>query len=140
MSLDPESPSPSTSRDWFFPSPSFIHQNRTPTRRFSTNPRPRRTHASEPKPTSFQSSLSPPGSIPPRDPKYVGLRRRIDFARRREKSPPKPNDRNGGVLGGDSEKCDVVSREKASTGKIFAGFGSGRLKVRWQMAFSLAVS
>ncbi|PSS34839.1 Ion channel CASTOR like [Actinidia chinensis var. chinensis] len=139
MSLDPESPSPSTSRDWFFPSPSFIHQNRTPTRRFSTNPRPRRTYASEPKPTSFQSSLSPPGSIPPRDPKYVGLRRRIDFARRREKSPPKPNDRNGGVLGGDSEKCDVVSREKASTGKIFAGFGSGRLKVRWQMAFSLAI-
>ncbi|GFY82840.1 hypothetical protein Acr_02g0010800 [Actinidia rufa] len=113
-------------------------KNRTPTRRFSTNPRPRRTYASEPKPTSFQSSLSPPGSIPPRDPKYVGLRRRIDFARRREKSPPKPNDRNGGVLGGDSEKCDVVSREKASTWKFFAGFGSGRLKVRWQMAFSLA--
>ncbi|XP_057514770.1 ion channel CASTOR-like isoform X2 [Actinidia eriantha] len=139
MSLDPESPSPSTSRDWFFPSPSFIHQNRTPTRRFSTNPRPRRTYASEPKPTSFQSSSSHPGSIPPRDPKYVGLRRRIDFARRSEKSPPKPNDRNGGVSGGDSEKCDVVSREKASTWKIFAGFGSGRLKVRWQMAFSLAI-
>ncbi|KAA8527239.1 hypothetical protein F0562_034664 [Nyssa sinensis] len=154
MSLDPDSPpplSPSTSRDWFFPSPSFIHAShlsKNPTRRFSTYPRVPKPHASDsrpPKQSTFQS-FSPSGPVPPRDPKYAGLRRRIDFARRSEKSPRQ--DESAGVSGrkpdvsGISEKHDVsdgVSVDKASAGKKFTGLAGVRLKVRWQMAFSVAI-
>ncbi|KAL7219539.1 hypothetical protein ACSBR2_012570 [Camellia fascicularis] len=130
MSLDSESPSPSTGRDWFFPSPSLIHSShhhlpRTPTRRFSTNPRARRPYDSDPKHSSFQT-LSPPT-----DPKYAGIRRRVDFARRTQRS-----DHRHAVSPSNPQKFEVTS----SPGNKFSGIGAFRLnKARWQMAFSLPI-
>uniref|UniRef100_A0A5B7BM51 Putative ion channel CASTOR-like isoform X1 n=1 Tax=Davidia involucrata TaxID=16924 RepID=A0A5B7BM51_DAVIN len=148
MSLDSESPpslSPSTSRDWFFPSPSFIHSShlsKNPTRRLFTYPRAPKPYVSDsrpPKPPTFQT-FSPSGSVLPRDPKYAGIRRRIDFSRRSEKSPGVSGSKSD--VSGSSEKRDAldgVSGEKASGGKKFTGLAGGRLKVRWQTAFSVAV-
>ncbi|CAL5336951.1 unnamed protein product [Camellia sinensis] len=130
MSLDSESPSPSpsTGRDWFFPSPSFIHSShhhlpRTPTRRFSTYPRARRPYDSDPKHSSFQT-LSPPT-----DPKYAGIRRRVDFARRTQRS-----DHRHAVSPSNPQKFEVTS----SLGNKSSGIGAFQLnKVRWRMAFLL---
>lgn len=135
MSLDsdPTSPSPSTSRDWFFPSPSpsFIHSSKTPTttrRKFSTNPRnPKPPYVPISTTTSFHSS-----SIQRRDPKYAGIRRRIDFARRIEEESPISVRKAGGI----SEKCEVAVEKR----RVFTGLAGFRLKIRWQMAFTVAVS
>ncbi|GMP55038.1 hypothetical protein CsSME_00019991 [Camellia sinensis var. sinensis] len=132
MSLDSESPSPSpsTGRDWFFPSPSFIHSShhhlpRTPTRRFSTYPRARRPYDSDPKHSSFQT-LSPPT-----DPKYAGIRRRVDFARRTQRS-----DHRHAVSPSNPQKFEVTS----SLGNKSSGIGAFQLnKVRWRMAFLLPI-
>ncbi|XP_059655357.1 ion channel CASTOR-like isoform X4 [Cornus florida] len=142
MSLDADSPSPSTSRDWFFPSPSFIHSShpsRNPTRRFSTYTRPSKPYVSDskpPRPTSFRS-FSHSSSVPHRDPQYAGIRRRIDFARRSEMSPS-TDDSGGRRPVAVSEKCEV-SEDKTAVGKKCTGLVGGRLKFRWQMAFSVAI-
>ncbi|XAR64568.1 hypothetical protein NMG60_11008300 [Bertholletia excelsa] len=146
MSLDSDSPSPSTSRDWFFPSPSFIHsshhQARTPTRRFYSNRRDGRPYASGTRPSLLPSLSAPPKN----DSKYAGIRRRVEFDRRRESSPRLDYrddgdlEKNDGVPSGSSEKRDgVVSGERASRRKTFAFLGSGRLKFRGAMSLSAAI-
>ncbi|CAK9165567.1 unnamed protein product, partial [Ilex paraguariensis] len=130
MSLDSESPS--TSRDWFFPSPSYIHSSnsdisKTPTRRFSSYPRV----SKPPKPTLFQNT-SPTISVPVRDPKYAGVRRRIELNRRNERSTRAECPAEFRMLSEVSEE-KTMSVEKRST-----GLAGGRLNVRWQMAFSVA--
>ncbi|KAK9287934.1 hypothetical protein L1049_016379 [Liquidambar formosana] len=157
MSLDSEpSPPPSTSRDWFFPSPNFIHSSshhpsKNP-RRFSTIPRTPKPYVPDsksPKPSysSFRS-VSPPNTIPTRDPKYAGIRRRVDSARRTEKlSKANVSDAVSGrgagvsdaVLGRKSDVSVKVSGERTLGGKSFVGFSGGRFKIRWQMAFSVAI-
>ncbi|GMJ01660.1 hypothetical protein like AT5G49960 [Hibiscus trionum] len=131
MSLDSESSSPSSSRDWFFPSPSFIHstshspQSPTYPRKFST--------------ISTHPRSSPPHWKPPAhgDPKYGRLRRRVDFTRRSEKTPKQEGD--GPVLAHKRDVSKAVPSEKTAAGEIgFRVFGQ-RVKIRWQMAFSLAI-
>lgn len=165
MSLDPESPSPSpsTSRDWFFPSPSSSpltlplppttnrdwffpspapsfarssHLSKTPTRRFSTYPRlPKPYSPDTNRPTTSSQSTS---SLPHQDyPKYAGIRRRIDFPRRAGRSSSSTPDDDGVVSGRNSDKCDVLEEKPSEKVTGFAGL---RLKIRWQMAFSVAVS
>ncbi|XP_052198448.1 ion channel CASTOR-like [Diospyros lotus] len=131
-------PSPASSRDWFFPSPLGIHHSRTlPNRRsFAAKPRaPRRTPSSassysySPSPSSFQP--------PPRYPRYAGTRRRFEF------DPRTADDRHGASRAASVDKCDVVSAEKREAvslpRKAHAAFGGRQLKVRWQMAFSVAI-
>ncbi|KAK3001524.1 hypothetical protein RJ639_020283 [Escallonia herrerae] len=131
--MSADAPTPSTSRDWFFPSPSFVHSSslsKAPTRRFSTYPR-------APKPASFQS-LSPSASLSRREPDYAGIRRRIDFGRRREVSPRVDDARGVSRPAVVEEKRDL-SVERALGDKTVTGSAGRRLKVRWQMAFTVAI-
>lgn len=137
MSLDSGSATvPSSSRDWYFPSPPFIHTNaKSPKyhRRFSTNPRPSQPDSQQPSPNlvtpPFRGTLAPHTSF-----KHERLRRRVDFSRRREK-PPR-NDVNVAIS---TAAADAVSKKRsdAVSGDTFIS-GHG-LKLRWKMAFSVAV-
>lgn len=125
MSLDSESPSPSSGRDWFFPSPTFVDPN---PRRFATNPRAHRP----PKPSSFQN-FSHSSS------KYGAVRRRVDFGRRTESmlasNIVRPSSKQKPDVPAKKQEISNVAGEKkcdqASTGR-FSG--------RWQMAISATVS
>ncbi|KAM7507315.1 hypothetical protein LguiA_017768 [Lonicera macranthoides] len=75
--------------------------------------------------SSFHSS-----SIDRRDPKYARIRRRIDFTRRSEEESPISVIKAGGIF----EKCEIVV-EKMS---VFTGLAGFRLKIRRQMAFTVA--
>ncbi|XP_021290294.1 ion channel CASTOR-like isoform X1 [Herrania umbratica] len=151
MSLDSES-SPSSSRDWFFPSPSFIHSTSHPSqspnypRRWTTIPRHSRPCPPDWKPskTSTFRSVSSSDSAPYGDRKYSRLRHRVDFTRRSEKSPKQEED--GAVLeqkrdvsnAGSGGKQNVLSDNTAS-GEMGIWIAGQRVKVRWQMAFSIAI-
>ncbi|KAK2997724.1 hypothetical protein RJ639_026243, partial [Escallonia herrerae] len=126
------SPPPAAGRDWFFPSPSFIHSSslsKVPTRRFSSYPRAPKPHA--PRPASFQS-------LSPREPDYAGIRRRIDSGRRWEVSPRVDDARGVSKPAVVEEKRDL-SVERALGDKTVTGSAGRRLKVRWQMAFTVAI-
>ncbi|XP_024984173.1 ion channel CASTOR-like [Cynara cardunculus var. scolymus] len=124
-----ESSPPSVSRDWFFPSPSpsFIHSSsdhlhKTPTRRFSTYPRP---------------SSSSPASSSHRDVKYAGFSRRTNFSRRYQRSPA-PEVAVSSLAQQIPQKLHV-SDDKTSIRNTFIDLAGGRLKFRWHMAFLVAL-
>ncbi|XP_050216482.1 ion channel CASTOR-like isoform X3 [Mercurialis annua] len=118
MSLEQQD---SSSRDWFFPSPSFIHHPYPPPP--SSNHRRR---------FSSDSKLRPPSTSP--DLKYPRLRRRFDFSRRPDKQ--QPNDVVSARNFNSSSSADNTS--SASSHTIF-GFSGQRIRVRWQIALSAAV-
>ncbi|OMO62173.1 CASTOR/POLLUX/SYM8 ion channel [Corchorus capsularis] len=144
MSLDTES-SPSSSRDWFFPSPSFIHSTSNPSqspnypRRFTTIPRHSRPSPPDRKPPKTPSfrSVSSSSSAPYGDRKYGRLRRKIEFTGRSEKSPKCEED--GAVSEQKRAVPNAVSGEKTASGEMGVGIAGQRVKVRWQMAFSIAI-
>ncbi|XP_021691529.1 ion channel CASTOR isoform X2 [Hevea brasiliensis] len=136
MSLDRDSsPPPSFSRDWFFPSPSFIHQSPPKThkyrRRFSTTPRISHQNPPDsnlPKTSSFAPPVSSSTTTSYRDPKYARLRRRrVEFPRRSENSS-KQEQEDAAILG-----------ERTSSGERTVWFSGHRNRVRWQMAISAAI-
>lgn len=155
MSLDSDSAAAaSTSRDWYFPSPPFIHNNSNSTkfpkyrRRFPTNPRPSQHLPPDSRPPF--GGVSSPNSSPPfrsvssstsaphRAFNHDRLRRRVDFGRRREK--PQRNDVNEAI----PSVSDGVSRRRseissAVSGEKFLGFLGNGFNVRWKMAFFVAV-
>lgn len=141
MSVDPEpSPSSSSSRDWFFPSHSFVHSSHQYTpkyqnhpRRFSTNTRlsqPRHNDSKPPRTPSFRSVSSSNSSF--RDSNYAGIRKRALYSTRREEQPPKPEE-----IGAEPDRNARISGGK--TGEKNVGFSDQRFKVRWRMAICLAV-
>ncbi len=128
MSLDSES-APFSSRDWFFPSPSFIHSSRysanSPVypRRFTTISRSSRRSLPDPDGLSNHSwfqKVSPPPPTPYSESKYASPRRRVDLSRRAEKHPER-------------DESDAASKEKAGVSdaaKIKAE-GSGQTNVKF---------
>ncbi|XVF84269.1 hypothetical protein PTKIN_Ptkin17bG0019700 [Pterospermum kingtungense] len=144
MSLDSES-SPSSSRDWFFPSPSFIHSTPHPSqspnypRKFTTITR--RTHPSpdwkKPPKTSAFRTVSSSSSVSYGDPKYGRLRRRVEFTRRNETTPK--NEEHDAVSEQKQGTSSAMSAEKTASGEISVRLAGQRVKIRWQMAFSIAI-
>ncbi|WCJ34777.1 Ion channel CASTOR [Euphorbia peplus] len=132
MSVDHDSSQPPATRDWFFPSPSFIHHPPPPPatsksrRRFSTLPK-----------TSQHQPQNPPPSPPPisssstsshyRDNKYARHRRRVEFPRRDQKSSKQDDAVSG-------RKLDA-SGDRSISGEKLVGFPI----VRWHMAISAAI-
>ncbi|XP_024044794.1 ion channel CASTOR isoform X2 [Citrus clementina] len=148
MSLDSE-PSPSSSRDWLFPSHSFAHSydiytSKTPKyhRRFSSNPRLSQPLPPDSKPhkTPAFHSVSSSNSCSFSEYKYAGLRRRSYSSRRAGTSPKR--EENGTVLQRNavvSNRNVGVSEEKTSESKMIAGFYGQRVKFRWHMVISLVI-
>ncbi|KAK9904600.1 hypothetical protein M0R45_000564 [Rubus argutus] len=128
MSLDSDSaavPS-SSSRDWYFPSPPFLHTN-------AKSPKyPTILNKPQAIPTRFSAAIWWPFVSQSRD----AAPRRVDFSRRREK-PPR-NDVNVAI----STASDAVSkkRSEAVSGDKFIGFTGHGFKLRWKMAFSVAIA
>ncbi|KAF8393797.1 hypothetical protein HHK36_019995 [Tetracentron sinense] len=128
MSLDPD-PSPSTSRDWFYPSSSFLSStppSKTPKipKRFSAIPRISKPYLPDSRSwkPSTHHSFSSSNSIPHSDAKYAGIRRRIDFARRSENT--QRSDASEVVSGQRTDNSAVssaVSRDKTASGERFNG-------------------
>ncbi|XP_026408595.1 ion channel CASTOR-like isoform X2 [Papaver somniferum] len=89
--MDPDQPSSSCNRDWFFPSPSFIHSTHpTPTSRTLKPPKKFYSSARRSGSQKIPYPLEPPLSqkstpILPLDNRYGGIPRRIDFDRTRDK-------------------------------------------------------
>ncbi|KDP45764.1 hypothetical protein JCGZ_17371 [Jatropha curcas] len=141
MSLDQDSspaPHPSSSRDWFFPSPSFIHHHHPPKtpkyhRRFSTAPRLSHHVSSDSKTSSFSTPVSASVSNTYGDRKYARLRRRVEFPRRTDNSSKQEHEDAVSL-----RKFDVSAERKSSSDRnvLFTGH---RLRVRWQMAISAAI-
>ncbi|PON57130.1 CASTOR ion channel [Trema orientale] len=143
MSVDPDSASASSSRDWYFPSPPFIHSSPPSAnlpnypRRFSENPRlsrsPFRDVSSS---TSSASAYSPQRTF-----HNAGLRRRVGFTRRTEQ--PRRKDTNDAVSVRKSETPSSVLDEKASATKkikLMDFLGQGlELRIRWKMAVTVAI-
>ncbi|KAI9383769.1 hypothetical protein POPTR_013G128100v4 [Populus trichocarpa] len=135
MSLDSEdSPSPSFDRDWFFPSPSFIHESppKSPKshRRFSTTPK----HSPDSilsKSQSFRPSSSIP---PPTTSKYGILRRRVEFPRPLIK--PSKQEQHHSFL---DRKPVVPSEKKQSTEKVSSGPSVHRVRFRWDLTITVAI-
>ncbi|TXG72687.1 hypothetical protein EZV62_001266 [Acer yangbiense] len=137
MSLDAESSPPSSSsRDWFFPSHSFIHSSpyKTPKhpRRFSANPRLSQPPPLPSKTPSFRS-VSSSSSSSFRENNYPGSRRRANLNRRAE-NPPK-HEEDDAIS---SRTLDVSGQKMASSEKS-AGSSGQRVKVRWHMAIAIAI-
>ena len=136
MSLDSQdSPSPSFNRDWFFPSPSFIHQSppKTPKpyRRFSTSSK-HSPDSNLSNPPSFRSSSS---FSPTTTSKYGRLRRRMEFPRTPDKYSRQHQ--NDFVL---DRKLAVSNEKKQSTEKLSSRSLGHRVRVRWNLAITVAVS
>ncbi|XP_073263158.1 ion channel CASTOR-like isoform X3 [Populus alba] len=134
MSLDSQdSTSPSFNRDWFFPSPSFIHQSPPkppkPHRRFSTASK-HSPDSNISNPPSFRSSPS----LSPTTSKYGRLRRRVEFPRPPDKSSIQHQ--NASVL---DRKPVVSSEKKQSTVKVSSGSLGHRVRVRWNLAITVAI-
>ncbi|XP_073262561.1 ion channel CASTOR isoform X3 [Populus alba] len=134
MSLDSQdSTSPSFNRDWFFPSPSFIHQSPPkppkPHRRFSTASK-HSPDSNISNPPSFRSS---PSLSPTTTSKYGRLRRRVEFPRPPDKSSIQH--KNDSVL---DRKPVVSSEKKQSTVKVSSGSLGLRVRVRWNLAITVA--
>ncbi|XP_011037374.1 PREDICTED: ion channel CASTOR-like [Populus euphratica] len=132
MSLDSEdSPSPSFDRDWFFPSPSFIHQSPPKShRRFSTTPK----HSPGPK-LSKSQSFRPSSSTPPAaTSKYGILRRRVEFPRPLVK--PSKQEQHDSFL---DRKPVVPSEKKQSTEKVSSGPSVHRVRFGWNLTITVAI-
>lgn len=154
MSFDSDSaaPPPSSSRDWYFPSPPFVHSSKFPNypRRFPTNPtvsqhyppdsRSSFRRFSSPVPTPPLRDVSSSSSAPHRTVNHAGIRRRAGYARRGEQLP-----RTSGedvVPARKSEISGALLAEKVSAPKKLMGFSDHCLefRVRWKMAITVAVS
>ncbi|XWS35356.1 hypothetical protein CRYUN_Cryun21dG0119000 [Craigia yunnanensis] len=145
MPLDSES-SPSSSRDWFFPSPSFnqstSHPSQSPNypRKFTIIPR--HSHPSlpdwknPPKTPTFRS-VSSSSTASYGDPKFGRLRRRVDFTLRSERRTK--HEEEGDVLEQKQGVSNAVSVGKTASGEMGIRIAGQRVKVRWQMAFSIAI-
>ncbi|CAM8947764.1 unnamed protein product [Rhodiola kirilowii] len=151
MSLDSDQ-TPSTSRDWFFPSPSFTHSSppyhKPPTRRFSNVSRtptkptyfadcksPKR---SSPSPSTFRtpsSSSPPPTYVATKEITYAGNRRRLVHPRRSE-SLPKSDGSEPGAPARKKEAVDNAVKEKILVGKN--EFRSWSVR-RWRIAILAVV-
>ncbi|KAH7572981.1 hypothetical protein JRO89_XS03G0045700 [Xanthoceras sorbifolium] len=147
MSLDSESCPPSSSRDWFFPSHSFIHSSpyyppKTPkyTRRFSTNPRLSQPPPPPQKTPSFRS-FSSSSSSSFRENNYPGIRRRANLTRRAERPSQREEDGAVSTRAPDVSKRNAgVSGEKtAASGGKSAGASVQWIKGRWHMAILVAI-
>ncbi|KAL5784245.1 hypothetical protein ACOSQ2_006637 [Xanthoceras sorbifolium] len=147
MSLDSESCPPSSSRDWFFPSHSFIHSSpyyppKTPkyTRRFSTNPRLSQPPPPPQKTPSFRS-VSSSSSSSFRENNYPGIRRRANLTRRAERPSQREEDGAVSTRAPDVSKRNAgVSGEKtAASGGKSAGASVQWIKGRWHMAILVAI-
>ncbi|KAJ6696732.1 hypothetical protein OIU85_003115 [Salix viminalis] len=135
MSLDSQdSPSPSFNRDWFFPSPSFIHQSPPkppkPHRRFSTASK-HSPDSNLSNPPSFRSSSSFSSTTTS---KYGRLRRRMEFPRTPDKYSRQHQ--NDFVL---DRKLAVSNEKKQSTEKLSSGSLGHRVRVRWNLAITVAI-
>lgn len=156
MSLDSDSAavactSASASRDWYFPSPPFIHANshfskfpKYP-RRFPTNPRPFQSQHLPPDYRQPLDGVSSPNSAPPsrgvsssssalhRSFNHERLRRRVDFGGRREQ-PRRNVDRQASP-----SASDGVSRRRSEVGDKFIGSPGHGFRVRWKMVILAVV-
>ncbi|KAH1096005.1 hypothetical protein J1N35_012926 [Gossypium stocksii] len=145
MSPDSAESSPSSSRDWFFPSPSFIHstsnspQSPNYPRKFSTIPRHSRSSPTDWKPpkTSTFRSVSSSGSAAYGDQKYGRVRRRIELIRRSEKTAKK--EKEDPVVEQKRDVSKAVSGVKTAIGEMGIRVFGQRVKIRWQMAFCIAI-
>lgn len=153
--VDSDSSPPSLSRDWFFPSPSpYCVQSssaaKTPKhpRRFSTNPRAYSSSTSldskPPTPPSFRSA-PPVNSSPYREASYAGARRRLGPSLRterlsvaREKKAVSSRDGAASRAGSD-RKPEAAPAEKVPSRGQGIGDLRRRLRLRWRMAFLVAV-
>ncbi|CAM8953655.1 unnamed protein product [Rhodiola kirilowii] len=151
MSLDSDQ-TPSTSRDWFFPSPSFTHSSppyhKPPTRRFSnvsrTPTKPtyfadsKSPNRSSPSPSTFRtpsSSSPPPTYVATKEITYAGNRRRLVHPRRSE-SLPKSDGSEPGAPARKKEAVDNAVKEKILVGKN--EFRSWSVR-RWRIAILAVV-
>ncbi|XP_075662403.1 ion channel CASTOR-like isoform X3 [Castanea sativa] len=130
MSLDSDSLPPSTSRDWFFPTPPKYPKY---PRRFTANPRNSFPYC-PPKKPSFRD-VSETAPTPYRDFKYARTRRRVDVSQRSQRNNAS-DEANGAVSGPNPEVSGVSAAKKVS--KII-GVLVRDLKNRWHMAVSVAV-
>ncbi|KAK6130598.1 hypothetical protein DH2020_035690 [Rehmannia glutinosa] len=154
MSFNSDASSPSTSsaaatattRDWIFPSYSF-HSPHT----IHRTPRRRRFSSSHPKPQQFNSATAP--FQPPKagdDSNSVSSSvsrfrlRSFEFGNY-EKSTRLLDDGSDGGGGGagknavSSKECEVNESKTTASEKTFLGFSRGRLRIRWQLAFTVAI-
>nr|POF24265.1 ion channel castor [Quercus suber] len=140
MSLDSDSLPPSTSSDWFFPTPPKYPKY---PRRFTANPRSSFPYCPPPPPPkspSFRVSEAAP--TPYRDFTYARTRRRVEVSQRSQRNKVS-DEANGAVSGpktevsGVSAKIEDVSAVK-KVSKII-GVSVRDLKNRWHMAVSVAV-
>ncbi|KAM1282139.1 hypothetical protein ACFX2I_022653 [Malus domestica] len=147
------STSVSTSRDWYFPSPPFIHANSHSSkfpkypRRFPTNPRPFQSQHLPPDYRQPLDGVSSPNSAPPsrgvsssssalrRSFNHERLRRRVDFGGRREQ-PRRNVDRQASW-----SASDGVSRRRSEValGDKFIGSTRHGFRVRWKMVILAAI-
>ncbi|KAK9146156.1 hypothetical protein Sjap_006059 [Stephania japonica] len=113
-----------THRDWFFPSPSFIHSAASPSRipkKFSPNSR---AHHHRPPQSSSATAIRGRSDVV----KYAGIRRRVDFVDRMERG--RRGSRDAEELGAD--QVQAVGLEK----KRLVG---GVWRVRWDFAIAVAL-
>ncbi|KAK7829536.1 ion channel castor [Quercus suber] len=141
MSLDSDSLPPSTSSDWFFPTPPKYPKY---PRRFTANPRSSFPYCPPPPPPKSPSfrDVSETAPTPYRDFKYARTRRRVEVSQRSQRNKVS-DEANGAVSGpktevsGVSAKIEDVSAVK-KVSKII-GVSVRDLKNRWHMAVSVAV-
>ncbi|KAK6116770.1 hypothetical protein DH2020_049503 [Rehmannia glutinosa] len=153
MSFNSDASSPSTSsaaatattRDWIFPSYSFHSPHN-----IHRTPRRRRFSSSHPKPQQFNSataSFQPPKAGD--DSNSVSssvsrLRMRSFEFGNHEKSTRLLDDGLDGGEGGagkdavSSKECELKESKTTTSEKSFLGFLRGRLRIRWQLAFTVA--
>ncbi|KAK6118647.1 hypothetical protein DH2020_047639 [Rehmannia glutinosa] len=154
MSFNSDASSPSTSsaaatattRDWIFPSYSFHSPHN-----IHRTPRRRRFSSSHPKPQQFNSataSFQPPKAGD--DSNSVSssvsrLRMRSFEFGNHEKSTRLLDDGLDGGEGGagkdavSSKECELKESKTTTSEKSFLGFLRGRLRIRWQLAFTVAI-
>lgn len=153
MSFDSDQ-TPSTSRDWFFPSPSFTNSSsspshKPPTRRFSTvsrTPKPSSSYFTDSKspkrasPSSFRTpSSSPPAYVATKEITYAGNRRRPVYPRRTESFPKSDGSDSGAPPRKTVEVKNVVKEKNVLVEKVDFSISNLRLRVSWRIAFSIVV-
>ncbi|KAG9446966.1 hypothetical protein H6P81_013094 [Aristolochia fimbriata] len=143
MSLDSDQSPPSSSRDWFFPSPSFIHPASTsraaapPRRTFSASPSPvKKSKPYVPEatiPHKLAENRSSPSSyqrpVPRRDPKYAGIRRRVGFTTELESSGMR-----------DVQEIHLAEKTTAGKGSKVAPLGRSRGGKKWVAVIALVIT
>ncbi|KAL0366594.1 UNVERIFIED_CONTAM: Ion channel CASTOR [Sesamum radiatum] len=155
MSFNSDASSPSTSaatttRDWIFPSYSFIHSpqnvHRTARRRrFSSyrHPPPQFNSAA----ASFQQRTAGDDSKSDSSAISRSRRRHFEFGNYEKSTRLLDDGLDGdggeGIMSNDdavsSEKFQLKEAKVMETEKNFSGFLRGRLRVRWQLAFTVAI-